>query len=485
MRRNLEQHRAGVRREGEQRGTIQRMRRTFPIAWFVVLLSAGCSKTAAVSQSPPTDCVLASTFADGKAPRLSRHVAVDGSDTAGDGSVPKPFRTLARAVRDVAPGTALYLHAGTYSGGVLVSQLRGTAAAPIWISGAPGEPRPTIRGGGDALHFIKPRYLVIQDLEIVDAGGNGINIDDGDEVGDVDAARFVVVQRVSIRDAGRHPLGIADCLKLAGVSDVAVLRSTFGRCGDGPGSGAVGVGGVGVHRVTIASNRFEANGYGAVQVKGGSDEVDIIGNVIQDAGWRGVNMGGRTSPQFFRPPPTRDRPNYEAARVRTRANVFAGGEAAAAFTGCVDCEFSHNTVVNPSKWVVRVLQENVSLGPYVFAAASGGVIADNIFYFRRSDLNTGEDINIGAGTEPASFSLARNFWYAHDVPRQSSPRLGALGAHTGAIVGVDPQFAGVGTGDFHLRRTSPAVAAGEVRFRPPADVEGKCYDTPPTLGAFR
>jgi uncharacterized protein DUF1565 len=461
------------------------MPRRFPLVWLVMLLLTGCSKTTAVSQSPLAVCAPISTFADGKVPRFTRHVTSDGSDAAGDGSTARPFRTLTRAAQDAAPGTAIYLHAGTYSGGVLLSQLRGTAAAPIWIAGAPGEARPTIRDGGDALHFIKPRYLVIQDLEIVGSGGNGINIDDGDEVGDADAARFVVVQRVSIHDAGRRPSGIADCLKMAGVSDVAVLRSTFGRCGDGPGSGAVGVGGVGVHRVTIASNRFEANGYGAVQVKGGSDEVGIFGNVIQDAGWRGVNMGGSTGPRFFRPPLASGRPNYEAAHVRTRANVIIGGEAAAAFTGCVDCAFSHNTVVDPSKWVVRVLQETVSLGSYAFAPASGGVIADNIFYFRRSDVNTGEDINIGAGTAPASFSVARNLWYAHDVPRQSEPRLGAVGAHTGSIVGVDPQFADAARGDFHLRRTSAAVAAGDARFSPPTDVEGKCYTTPPSLGAFR
>ena len=460
------------------------MRRRLTSVWFIVV-SAACSSTTAVSQTSPVDCTVVSTFADDKVPGLTKHVAVDGTDTTGDGSAARPFRTLARAARNLQPGTAIYLHAGTYSGGVLLSEIRGTEAAPVWIGGAPGEPRPIIQGGGDALHFVKPRYLIIQDIDVLDAGGNGINIDDGDDVANADAARFVVVQRVSIRDAGRHPSGIADCLKLAGVSDVAVLRSTFGRCGDGPGSGAVGFGGVGVHRATIAFNRFEANGYGAVQLKGGSDEVDIVGNVIRDTGWRGVNMGGRTSPQFFRPPPTSGRPNYEAARIRTRANVFVGGEAAAAFTGCVDCEFSHNTVIDPSKWVVRVLQETVSLGSYTFAPASGGLIADNIFYFRRSDLNTGEDINIGAGTEPASFSLARNLWYAHDVPRQSDPRLGHVGAHTGSIVGVDPQFVSVEAADFHLRRSSPAIAAGDIRFKPRGDLEGKCYDTPPSLGAFR
>jgi hypothetical protein len=227
------------------------------------------------------------------------------------------------------------------------------------------------------------------------------------------------------------------------------------------------------------------NGYGAVQFKGGSDQVDIVGNLIRDAGWRGVNMGGSTGAVFFRPPLTSSRPNYEAARIRTQANVFVGGEAAVAFTGCVDCEFSHNTVVDPAKWVARILQETVSAGAYSFAPTSGGRIVDNIFYFRRSDLGTGEDINVGAGTEPGSFSVAGNLWYAHDAPRQSAPRLGPVGSHSGSIVGTDPEFVDPGAGDFHLRRTSVAVAAGDINFKPSADLEGKCYAIPPSLGALR
>ena len=409
----------------------------------LALFSAACGETAAVSQAALSSCTVAPTFADGKAPNRIRHVAVTGSDTAGDGSAGQPFQTLNRAAQNVSPGTVVYLHAGTYSGGVLLANTRGTADAPIWISGAPGESRPVIKGGGDALHFVRPRYLVIQDLDIRDAGGNGVNVDDGDEVTNADAARFVVLQRLAIDNAGVHPAGIADCVKLAGVSDVAVLHSTIGRCGNGPGSGAVGVGGVGVHRATVAFNQFVGNGYGAVQFKGGSDEVDVVGNVVRDAGSRGVNMGGSTGPEFFRPPLTTARPNYEAARIRVRANRFIGGEAAAAFTGCIDCEFTHNVVVDPTRWVIRVLQETVSLGQYAFAAASRGLIADNIFYFRRADVNTGEDINVGVGTEPASFSLRRNLWYAHDAPRESNPRIAPLRADRDVKVGVDPQLATV------------------------------------------
>jgi len=430
-------------------------------------------------------CGVVSTVADDKAPDHVRHVATEGNDIAGDGSAARPFQTLARAARSLSPGTAIYVHAGAYQGGTLLTDIRGTTASPIWISGAPGEPRPIIQGGGDALHFVRPRYLVIQDLEIRDAASNGINIDDGDEVGNADAARFVVLRGLVIHDTGVRPSGVADCLKLAGVNDVTVLHSTFGRCGSGPGSGAVGVNGVGVHRATVAFNRFTANGYGAVQFKGGSDEIDVVGNVMQDTGWRGVNMGGRTSVAFFRPPPTASRQNYEAARIRVQANVFVGGEAAVAFTGCVDCEFAHNTVVDPSKWIVRILQENISAGEYAFAPASGGRVVDNVFYFRRSDLNTGEDFNVGHGTNPSSFSVAHNLWYAHDAPRQSSPRIGPVGMDSGSIVGSDPEFVNVDAGDFHLRSTSAAVGAGDARYTPHADLEGKCYGTPPSLGALR
>ena len=452
---------------------------------FITAIVPGCSQTTAVSPEPSADCPVVSTFVDGKAPDQIRHVAIDGNDNAGDGSPARPFQTLIQATRNLSPGTAIYLHPGTYRGGIFLSDIRGTNVAPIWIEGVPGESRPIVQGGGDGLHFVRPRYLVIQDLEIRDAAGNGINIDDGDEVGNPDAARFVVLRRLAIHDTGVRPSGIADCLKLAGVSDVSVLDSTFGRCGNGPGSGAVGIGGVGVHRATVASSRFAGNGYGAVQFKGGSDDIEITGNFFQDPGWRGVNMGGSTGAAFFRPPLTASRPSYEAARVRVQANAFGGGEAAAAFTGCVNCEFSHNTVIDPAKWVIRILQETVSAGEYVFAPASDGRIADNIFYFRRSDLNAGEDINIGAGTQPESFSVVRNLWYAHDAPRQSAPRLGPVGAHTGSIVGIDPEFVDVAAANFHLRRDSVAVGAGVVKFSPRADLEGKCYGIPPSLGALR
>jgi hypothetical protein len=330
---------------------------------------------------------------------------------------------------------------------------------------------------------VKPRYVIIQRLEIRGTADNGINADDGDEVNNPEAARGMVFRELDVHDTGLKPGGVPNCLKLAGVNDVVILNSAFGRCGGTPESGAVGVGGVGVRNATVAFNTFSANG--GVQFKGGSADIVVAANHFRNTGWRGVNMGGSTGQQFFRPLPSRRDVNAEAARVRVFGNVFEGGEAAASFTGCVNCSFTHNTVVNPSKWALRILQEAVSGGGYTFAPASAGLITGNIFYFRRADLNTGEDINVGPNTESSSFVLNGNLWFAHDDSRASGPRLPTFrGKNADTLVGRDPRFVNAGAGDFRLLADSPARGAGGNLSRATYDFDGHCYSAPANLGAF-
>jgi hypothetical protein len=430
-------------------------------------------------------CGPVATFADGKAPSQIRHVSIAGSDARGSGSATHPFRTIARAARSISPGSGIYVHAGTYEGGTFLSGLQGTAAQPIWILGGPNEARPVIQGGGEGLHLTKPRYVVLQHLEIRDSADNGINVDDAEEFANPDAARFVLFRDLDIHDTGKRPSGVANCLKISGLNDFVVLGGSFARCGNGAASGAVGVDGVGAHRGRLSFNRFLSNGYGGIQFKGASRDIEIRSNFFHNTGWRGVNMGGSTGQAFFRPPLSASALNYEAARIHVVANIFDGSESAASFAGCLDCQFSHNTVVNPSKWVLRILQETVTIASYAFARTGHGVIADNIFYFRRSDLNAGEDINVGDNTDTRSFSLVRNLWYAHDDPTQSSPRLPLFGGiRTGSLVGSSPDFVDARTGDFHLNANSAAKAAGGVQFAPGSDFDSQCYAKPPSLGAL-
>ncbi len=68
----------------------------------------------------------------------SRFVSPAGRDE-NPGSIDRPFRTVARGVRDLAPGMTLFLRKGVYRESVELRRLAGTAKAPITIRSYPGE----------------------------------------------------------------------------------------------------------------------------------------------------------------------------------------------------------------------------------------------------------------------------------------------------------------------------------------------------------
>lgn len=73
------------------------------------------------------------------------YISPDGSDQ-NSGSLDSPWRTVAHALRQVAPGDVLNLRGGTYYENEIVVDAAGTAAAPITIQSYPGE-RAVIDGG--------------------------------------------------------------------------------------------------------------------------------------------------------------------------------------------------------------------------------------------------------------------------------------------------------------------------------------------------
>ncbi len=415
------------------------------------------------------------TFESGLTPARELHVATTGNDTTGDGTAAAPFRTITRAAGLATPGTAVRVHAGTYAGGSYLSALAGTSSAPIWIGGAPGEPRPVIAGGSEGLHLTRVRYLVLHDLEVTGAGSNGINCDDGGDTNNEDATRHVVFRGLRIHHVGTT--GNQDGLKLSGVNDYFILDCEIA---DGS-SGGSGIDHVGCHRGLIARNRFTRAGTNAVQSKGGSSAIEIRANWFEECGARTLNIGGSTGYEFFRPalaaPPAI---NYEARDVRVVANVFIGSDAPLAFVGAVDCVAVNNTIVSPHNWVARILQETVSTATYTFAPCGNNTVANNIVHYDRGDLST--FVNVGSNTAPATFSFARNLWYNTANPAQSTPSLPV--AETGGLYGTDPLFVSALLGDYRLRSGSPALAAGAAHPLSTTDFLGDTYAAPPALGAF-
>jgi uncharacterized repeat protein (TIGR01451 family) len=418
------------------------------------------------------------TFETGQRPAVEIHVATTGDDATGDGSAGNPFRTIARGVQELVPGAAVRIHAGTYPGRVNVSDLSGTAEAPIWIGGVEGEARPVIEDASEGIHLTRVRYLVVHDLEVRQTDDNGINCDDGGDYANPDATRHVVFRDLYVHDVGGT--GNQDCLKLSGVDDYYVLDSEFTRCGGGT-SGS-GIDHVGCHGGLIVGNTFHDLSANAVQCKGGSRDIEIRANRMVNAGARAVNIGGSTGFTYFRPPLSTSEPNYEARDIRIAANVIEGSEAPLAFVGCVECVAANNTIVDPTNWLLRILQETTTSGGYEFLPCSHNTVVNNLFYFDRDDLSAYRDINIGPNTEPETFAFSNNLWYAHDAPAESDPDLPV--AETDGIIGQDPLLVDPSSGDYRPRSGSPAIGSGTAVAWVTHDYDGNPYNAPPSVGAF-
>lgn len=443
---------------------------------LALLIALAVPRAALAEPPPPNSAALRIvTFETGKTPAVEIHVAVNGNNTTGDGSAARPYATIQRAVQSAGPGAAVRVHAGTYAGGIYLNDLAGMEAAPLWIGGAPGEARPVIEGGSEGLHLTRVRYLILHDLEVRHASNNGVNCDDGGDYANPEATRHIIFRNLYIHHIGGT--GNQDCLKLSGVDDYYVLDSEFTACGGGI-SGS-GVDHVGCHDGLLAGNYFHDLSANAVQCKGGSARIEIRANLMVNAGVRAVNMGGSAGFTYFRPPLSTTTPNVEAREIRVTANVIRGSDTPFAFVGCVECVAAHNTVVNPTRWLLRILQETTSTGEYEFLPCAHNTVINNLFYFDRSALST--YVNIGPDTAPETFVFSHNLWYAHNNPAQSAPSLPV--AETGAIIGADPLLLSPPL-DVRLREGSPALGAGANTAGVLRDFTGKIYSTPPSSGAF-
>lgn len=448
--------------------------------WLAIAATA-LSITPALSQSLFADgfeasashCPVPAHFATGLSASHVIHVATTGNNSTGNGSAAQPFATVARAAQAATPGSAIVIHPGTYAGGQSVSNLRGTASAPIWVGGVQGQPRPVFNGGSNGIQFSRPAYVVLHDIEVRNATANGINIDDGGQYADPLAAHHVLVQRLDIRDIGSS--GNQDCLKVSGLNDFQIRDSHFQNCG---GSGS-GIDFVGAHRGLVHGNTLIDIGGSGVQAKGGSSDIDIHANRFVNGGNRALNMGGSTGFEFFRPPLSTTSPNAEARRIRALSNLIIGSaQAPLNFVGCVECVAAHNTLVDPGTWLVRVLQETVSQGSHAFEPVRDVVLQNNLFVFQRSQV-TSSGVNIGPDTDAPSFVWINNLFFAQDNPGQSQPNL--PGSVSGSIVGVNPN---VSAPDYRITTGSPAAGAGVPFEAGLMDLSGGCFAHPPSIGAW-
>lgn len=362
-------------------------------------------------------------------------------------------QALIDALKQVAPGTVVEIAPGQYDGGLYFVNLRGTGDAPIIIRAADPASPPVFQGGNEGLKISGAGYLELHHIIIEGARHNGLNIDDADNP---DApTRMITLHSIVVRNLHRdnHAVGI----KLSGVYDFEIIDSRV----ENWGISAAGIDMVGCHRGRIASTTIRSDpdkpSAVGIQTKGGSTGIVIEHSRFDHAGDRGVNIGGRTGETFFRP---RERMGYEARDITVQGCVFIGSQSPIVFASASEGLVRFNTFYHPKKWFVRILQDASWEG---IKPCANGVIRDNLIVFRSDELVMDAVVNIGAGTQPESFTFARNFWYCENEPSRSRIQLPKPLMRMGDIHGPNPQFANPtnpAEADFKLLDESPAKAFG-------------------------
>jgi hypothetical protein len=347
---------------------------------------------------------------------------------------------LARALAAARPGTTILIAPGAYRGGLSSGGLAGTKEQPIVIAGADPKDPPVIEGGGSGLHLSSPAYVELRDIVFAKASGNGVNIDDGGS--DQSPAHDLVLRNLTVRDVG--PSGNRDGLKLSGLNDFRIEGCRIERWG----SSGSAIDMVGCQRgvVTHCTFREGADQANAVQTKGGSQEILVERCRFENAGGRAINVGGSTGLDYFRPKVG----DFEAKEITVQDCEIIGGMSAIAFVGCDGALVQHNTIYRPTRWPLRILQENTDPR---FVPSRKGVFKNNLVVFRASEVR--QMVNIGPGTTPETFEFTGNQWHALDSPGSVERMLRLPAKETAGIYDRTPQFKNADQMDLTLVERQP------------------------------
>jgi hypothetical protein len=418
---------------------------------------------------PPAAAGFPKAFDEGATYATTVYVAPNGSDTTGTGAAASPYATVRRALQGAAAGTDVVLRPGTHAAPGAIGSPQGTATAPIRIRGEAGAII-NASGGTVGLAMSDPRYVVLQDLIVENSPVHGMNIDDGSTY--ATPGEWLVLRRVTFRNIGAGDNH--DCLKLSGINRFYVTESDFSGCNAGEAIDMVGC-----HDGFITGNRVHDTPGSGFQTKGGSKNVVIHGNVFRNVAVHAINLGGSTGDPYVRP---LNAP-FEGEQIQALSNVIvASGQAAIDFQGCGTCVAANNTIVNPSRWVARILPgaRDTSTVP-----GRDGFFINNVIYYQGADVRS--IVNVGPNTQPQTFTFSHNLYFAAAGTGFNGTHAGTgIPNETSSTFQANPQLSNLAMQDFKLLPTSPARAKG--RALPAGalfDFERQAPSTPPDLGAFR
>jgi hypothetical protein len=351
----------------------------------------------------------------------------------------KTYTTPAAAANGAQPGDTVLIFPNIYGGGNFIGNLHGTANSYIYFIGVDLQ-NVIFQGGNQAFQFSDVSYIRIENITIQGQTANGFNIDDG---GSYDTpTHHIQIHNCIFKNMNAG--GNNDLLKMSGVDEFSITQCTFMN----GAAGGSGIDMVGCHLGIIERCSFENLGSNCIQAKGGTRYITIKRNKFKNGGQRTLNLGGSTGLEFFRPLNA----TFEAADIDVYANIIIGSTAAIAYVGAVRINVVNNTIVNPTNWVARILQETVD--PIRFLPCGQSTFINNIVYYG----NISTHVNVGNNTAPSTFTFSNNLWFKHTDSTSSTPTLPVI--ETNPVVGQNPKFIHIPSENYKLQSTSPAKDAG-------------------------
>jgi hypothetical protein len=391
---------------------------------------------------------------------LAGCVLTTNADTLRVG-IGQPYATIRLACLAATPGDVVLLTDAIHTDASTVDNLVGRADAYVTITGR--GPAQTRVEGGRGLQFSRPAFIRIENLTMSGQTGNAINIDDGGTI--TQPAHHVEVRNVHFERM--QATGNIDYLKLSGL-DTFLIDNVVMVDGAAGGSG---IDMVGCHEGTIQRSRFSRMGSNAIQAKGGTRWITIRQCAFLEGGQRALNLGGSTGLAFFRPA---DAP-HEAADLLVHSNLFVGGPTPFGYVGCERVRCINNTIVQPSRWIFRILQETVD--PTRFVPCGNNVFRNNLVVY---DAQVSTHVNVGPNTAAETFSIDHNVWFNVSDASRSQPQLPVN--EVNGIYGRNPMLVLLGD-SISVGMASVLAGRGVADPDVPSDYNGRAFATPPSVGA--
>lgn len=327
---------------------------------------------------------------------------------------------FAAALAGVATGDRILLAPGTYAGQRFLVSATGITIRSL----DPANPA-TIQGGTFGFQLSRATNVAVESLRFANQSANALVFEDGGDYA-AQVATDISIRDVTIESAGGVGIQLAGVYRFV-IDQVEILGW----------SGLAAIDIIGGHDGVVQNSRIVQTGSGlgtGIRARGGSTNVVIRANrVDQGTGTRrGIQAGGSTGIEFFRPPLqiADGQPDFEATDIEIEGNVVTGGDGSVTSVGTDRVVIRNNYLLRPARWAIRFLNEN-SGGEW--GATRNTQVLDNVVVFASSPSSL---VNVGAGTDPASFVFARNRWYNESNPAASTPTLPV--AETDGVYGVNP-----------------------------------------------